>query len=172
MTFKELKQGYSIYVLDKDGMYVKTAKVMSVSAPHIDKKGFELGANLVVDVVLDINGAVATYTFKEDTDTGYFSSTVITVDKQNIVREVEAIKTQSEEVLSQVDMHKDRLQKCNTILAEFNPAIKEKQAIDERFVKLEGSIDQIKHMLSNIVTPNRYETLSNIQESQSKRVEG
>lgn len=154
MTFKELKQGYSIYVLDKDDMCVRTAKVMNVSSPHIDKKGFELGANLVVDVVLDINGAIATYTFKEDTDTGYFSSTVITVDKQNIVREVEAVKTQSEEALSQVDMHRNRLQKCNDILVEFNPAIKEKQAIDQRFVKLEGSIDEIKNMLSNIVKPN------------------
>lgn len=151
MTFRELKQGYSIYVLDKDSMCVKQAKVVSVSTPHIDKRGFEMGASLVVDVVLDIDGAVATYTFKEDTETGYFSTTIITIDKQNIVREVEVVKTQSEEALSQIDVHKDRLSKCNEILAEFNPAIKEKQAIDQRFVKLEGSIDEIKNMLSNIV---------------------
>lgn len=151
MTFRELKQGYSIYVLDKDSMCVKQAKVVSVSTPHIDKRGFEMGASLVVDVVLDIDGTIATYTFKEDTETGYFSSTVITIDKQNIVREVEVVKTQSEEALSQVDTHRDRLSKCNEILAEFNPAIKEKQAIDQRFVKLEGSIDEIKSMLSNIV---------------------
>lgn len=151
MTFRELKQGYSIYVLDKDSMCVKQAKVMSVSTPHIDKRGFEIGASLVVDVVLDIDGAIATYTFKEDTETGFFGTNVITVDKQNIVREVEVVKTQSEEALSQVDIHKDRLSKCNEILAEFNPAIKEKQAIDQRFVKLEGSIDEIKNMLSNIV---------------------
>lgn len=124
---------------------------MSVSTPHIDKRGFEMGASLVVDVVLDIDGAIATYTFKEDTETGFFGTNVITVDKQNIVREVEVVKTQSEEALSQVDVHKDRLSKCNEILAEFNPAIKEKQAIDQRFVKLEGSIDEIKNMLSNIV---------------------
>lgn len=151
MTFRELKQGYSIYVLDKDSMCVKQAKVVSVSTPHIDKRGFEMGASLVVDVVLDIDSAIATYTFKEDTETGYFGTNVITIDKQNIVREVEVVKTQSEEALSQIDVHKDRLSKCNEILAEFNPAIKEKQAIDQRFVKLEGSIDEIKNMLSNIV---------------------
>ena len=71
MTFKELKQGYSIYILDKDNMCVKNGKVVSVSAPHIDKKGFDLGVALVVDVVLDIDGNVATYTFKEDTEAGY-----------------------------------------------------------------------------------------------------
>lgn len=155
MTFKELKQGYSVYILNKDDMSVKYAKVVNVSSPHIDKNGFDLGAALVVDVVLDTNGAIATYTFKEDTEIGYVQQTVITTDKQNVIREVEAIKSQSEELLSQVDTHKSRLQKCNDILVEFNPAIKEKRAIDERFVKLEGSIDEIKHMLSNIITPNK-----------------
>lgn len=151
MTFKELKQGYNIYILDKDGMCVKQAKVVSVSTPHIDKKTFEIGASLVVDVVLDVEGVVGTYTFKEDTETGYVQSTVITTDKQAVIREVEVIKTQSEEALSQVDVHKDRLQKCNDILAEYNPAIKEKKEIDERFGKLEGSIDELKSMLSGLL---------------------
>lgn len=151
MTFKELKQGYNIYILDKDDMCVKQAKVVSVSTPHIDKKTFEIGASLVVDVVLDVEGVVGTYTFKEDTETGYVQSTVITTDKQAVIREVEVIKTQSEEALSQVDVHKDRLQKCNDILAEYNPAIKEKKEIDERFGKLEGSIDELKSMLSGLL---------------------
>lgn len=151
MTFKELKQGYNIYILNKDDMCVKQAKVVNVSAPHIDKKTFELGASLVVDVVLDIDGVTGTYTFKEDTETGYAQSTVITTDKSAIIKEVEVIKAQSEDVLSQVDVHRERLQKCNDILAEYNPAIKEKREIDARFGKLEGSIDEIKAMLSNIV---------------------
>lgn len=151
MTFKELKQGYSVYILDKDKMSVKNGKVVGVSAPHIDKERFDLGVALVVDVTLDIEGAVATYTFKEDTETGYIQQTVITTDKQNIIREVEAIKSQSEEVLSQVDTHKDRLQRCNNILVEFNPAIKERQAIDERFGKLESSMDELKNMLSGLL---------------------
>lgn len=99
---------------------------MSVSAPHLDKKGFELGATLVVDIVLDIEGTINTYTFKEDTETGYFGSTVITIEKSNVIRETETAKAQSEEALSQVEIHKERIQKCNEILAEFNPAIKEK----------------------------------------------
>lgn len=164
MTFKELKQGYSTYVLDKDSMCVKQGKVINISVPHIDKKCFELGASLVVDIDLDIDGKVATYTFKEDTETGYVNSTIITTDKSNIVREVEAIKVQSEEMLSQTDKHKQRIQKCNDILVELNPAIKEKQAIDERFVKLEVSIDEIKHMLSNIVTTNKSNAFNNLQQ--------
>lgn len=68
-----------------------------------------------------------------------------------------------------MDKHKERVQKCNEILVEFNPAIKEKQAIDERFVKLEGSIDEIKNMLSNIVTPKKYETFSNLPQPQLNR---
>lgn len=152
MTFKELKQGYNIYILDKDCMCVKQAKVISVSAPHIDKKTFEIGAALVVDVMLDIDGVGGTYTFKEDTETGYAQQTVITTDKQNILREVEVIKSQTEDALSQVDAHRERLQKCNDILSEYNPAIKEKRAIDERFGKLESSMDELKDMLSGLLT--------------------
>lgn len=155
MTFKELKQGYSVYILDKENMCVKNAKVVNMSTPHIDKRNYELGVALVVDVALDVNGTVTTYTFKEDTETGYVQSTVITTDKQNIIREVEAIKSQSEEALSQVDTHKERLQKCNDILVEFNPAVKEKQAIDARFGKLESSMDELKSMLSGLLIKNQ-----------------
>lgn len=151
MTFKELKQGYSIYILDKDGMNVKQAKVVNVSAPHIDKKTFELGTALVVDVMLDIEGVVGTYTFKEDTETGYIQSTVITTDKQVIIREIELIKARSEEALSQVNVHKERLQKCNDLLAEYNPAIKEKKEIDERFGRIENTMDELKSMLSGLL---------------------
>ena len=67
-------------------------------------------------------------------------------------------------MLSQTDKHKQRIQKCNDILVELNPAIKEKQAIDERFVKLEVSIDEIKNMLSNIVTTNKSNAFNNLQQ--------
>lgn len=154
MTFKELKQGYSIYILDKDAMTVKQGKVISVSAPHLDKKSYEIGASLVVDVMLDIDGVAGTYTFKDDTEIGYAQQTVITTDKQNILREVEIIKSQSEDVLSQVDKHKERLSRCNNILAEYNPAIKERKEIDERFGKLENSMVELKNMLSSLVTNN------------------
>ena len=48
-------------------------------------------------------------------------------------------------------MHKQRLDKYSAILAEYNPAIKEKRAIDQRFGKLETSMGELKSMISGLI---------------------
>lgn len=154
MYFKDLKQNYVVYIFDKQNINVRQGKVVNVSLPHFDSVNNTMRTNMVVDVTIDYNGKTTTYTLKEDTDTGYTGSVMVTTDKQNIVREVEMGKSQSEEILSQVEMHKDRITKYSQILADFNPAIKEKQEIDARFGKLESSINDIKSMLSEITNQN------------------
>lgn len=150
MYFKDIKPGYPIYIFNRDDITVEQTKVLNVSTPHFDSKNYTVGTKMVVDVTVGTETSSKTYTLKEDTDTGYTDTLVITTDKSNIVREIEMAKAQSEEILSQVDAHKDKVQKYTHILAEFNPAVKEKQEIDRRFGKLENSIDEIKSMLLNI----------------------
>lgn len=151
MLFKDLKSGFPVYIYDRTAIEVKQGKVSQVSAPHLDKGQFDMMANMVVDVAIDVDGVTKTYTFKDNSETGYTGSLVITTEKQNIIREIEASKQQSEEALSQVDMHRSRVEKYEAILAEYNPAIKEKKAIDERFGKLEGSMDELKVMLQSLI---------------------
>lgn len=151
MLFKDLKNGFPVYIYDRSLIEVKQGKVVSVSAPHIDKGNYNIQANMVVDITIDYDGSPKTYTFIDNTETGYTSSLVISTEKNNIIREIEASKEQSEEALSQVETHKDRIAKYTSILAEYNPAIKEKKEIDERFGKLEGSIDELKSMLSGLI---------------------
>lgn len=147
MYFKDLKQDYTVYLFDKYDISVKQGKVISVGLPHFDNKNFNAGTKMVVDVSINVDGKTQIYTLKEDTDTGYTDSIVISTDRSNIIREIEMAKAQSEEVLSQVDEHTKRVAKYTEILAEFNPAIKEKQEIDQRFGKLEDSINEIKNLL-------------------------
>lgn len=152
MLFKDLKNGFPVYIYDRNSIEVMQGKVVTVSAPHIDKGNFNMTANMVVDITIEHQGCPTTYTFKDNTETGYTGSLVITTDKSNIIREIEAAKEQSEEALSQVEMHKNRVEKYTAILADYNPAIKEKRAIDERFGKLENSMDELKSMLSGLLT--------------------
>ena len=150
MYFKDLKPGYIIYIYKRDDVTVEQAKVTNVSVPHFDSKNYPGSTNMVVDVSVGTEGTTKTYTLKNDTDTGYTDQLIITTDKQNIVREIEIANAQSEEILSQVETHRNRIEKYTKILAEFNPAIKEKQEIDNRFGKLESSINEIKNILMNI----------------------
>lgn len=151
MLFKDLKSGFPVYIYDRNSIEVMQGKVVTVGAPHIDKGNFNMQASMVVDITIEYRGCPTTYTFKDNTETGYTGSLVITTDKGNIIREIEAAKEQSEEALSQVDQHKQRIEKYTAILAEYNPAIKEKRAIDERFGKLESSMDELKNMLSGLL---------------------
>lgn len=151
MLFKDLKSGFPVYIYDRNAIEVKQGKVVTVSLPHIEKNTFNMQLGMVVDIAVECDGCPTTYTFKDDTETGYTGSLVITTDKTNIIREVEASKAQSEEAISQVDMHKERVQKYTAILADYNPAIKEKREIDERFGKLEDSMVELKSMLSGLL---------------------
>ena len=135
MLFKDLKNGFPVYIYDRNSIEVMQGKVVTVSAPHIDKGNFNMTASMVVDITIEHQGCPTTYTFKDNTETGYTGSLVITTDKSNIIREIEAAK-----------------EKYTAILADYNPAIKEKRAIDERFGKLENSMDELKSMLSGLLT--------------------
>lgn len=93
MYFKDLKQNYVVYIFDKQNINVRQGKVVNVSLPHFDSVNNTMRTNMVVDVTIDDNGKTTTYTLKEDTDTGYTGSVMVTTDKQNIVREVEMGKS-------------------------------------------------------------------------------
>ena len=41
-------------------------------------------------------------------------------------------------------------EKCNKVLSEFNPVFKEKKETEQRFSKLESSVEDIKTMISNL----------------------
>ena len=41
-------------------------------------------------------------------------------------------------------------EKCNKILSEFNPVFKERKETEQRFSKLETSVEDIKTMISNL----------------------
>lgn len=92
MLFKDLKNGFPVYIYDRNQIEVSQGKVVNVSMPHIDKGTFNMQANMVVDITIENKGCPTTYTFKDNTETGYTDSLVITTDKANIIREIEAAK--------------------------------------------------------------------------------
>lgn len=150
MLFKDLKNGYPIYVFDRSGVDASQGKVVSVGVPHLDPH-YGSPTDMVVDVTIDFKGQVKTYTFKDSTEIGYVGNFVISTGRDGIVREVEAFCSQREQVLSQVEKNKEELTKGKAILAEFNPAIKEKQENEERFSKLEGSVGELKTLIQGLV---------------------
>ena len=157
MLFKDIKQNYPVYILDKQEMTFKQGKVTNVSLPTIPKMTMQFGTNagaggMMVDVTIEVEGRTAVYTIPENLAVTYANNLVLSTDREGIVREVEAAKATAEQVLNSIDTQKAILKKANDLLAELNPAFKEKKATDERFNRIEGDMSELKGMVKDLLT--------------------
>lgn len=163
MTFKDIKQSYSVYILDKQDMNVSQAKVSAVSFPRVDIMSKVPNATqTVVDVTLDCNGKIATYTIPENLSVTYAGNIVLSTDKESLIHEIEAVKNNAEQIIASVDKQKQILDKANTLLSDLNPIYKEKKETDLRFTKIENSISEMKDMFTNFINTYRHESNNNL----------
>lgn len=163
MLFKDIKQNHPVYVLDKQEMTVSQAKVTAVGFPRMDmmSKSPNGVAQTVVDITIDNNSKVATYTIPENLSVTYAGNIVLTTDKQDLIREIEAMKNSAEQIIESVDRQKQILEKANSLLSELNPVYKEKKEVDLRFNKIENSISEMKDMFINFINTYKHENNSN-----------
>lgn len=149
MLFKDLKIGYSIYVLNRNEVKLTQSKILQFKPPYFDNK---IGmTDMVVDV--QIEGFSIPYTFRANDEVGYNndSSIVVSTNLDILLKEVEAVKSQSEQILSQKEIYEQKIENCNKILSEFSPVFKQKQETNARFEKLEGSVSKIEEMVTSLV---------------------
>lgn len=159
MLFKDLKSGYPVYFLDKATTKYYQGKVISVAAPRYDNTQLnglsQHATSLVVDVTIEADGATRTYTIPETSTLTYAANIVLSTDKDGIVREVEAMKSASEEALSKVEQHKATLAKCSELLEELNPAFAEKRAQDKRIESIESEVRSLGNIVKDFINEFR-----------------
>ena len=105
MLFKDLNPNYPIFIFNKTDITVQEGKVINKGLPHFDMLHNTTSA-MVTDITIKAGDVTKTYTFKDDTEIGYAENLVISPNRDAILREVESIKDQSEQVLNQIDLHK------------------------------------------------------------------
>lgn len=149
MSFKELKQGYPVYILDRDKFAVSQGKVTSVSFPRVDT--MPTGRQMVVDVVIESGSTTATYTMPEDSSVVYANSLVLSTDQQCLAHEVEKMKSESEQLLATVDRHRDIIKRADDLLAQLNPSFKEKRETEQRFEQIESHVQGMSTKLDRIL---------------------
>lgn len=155
MLFKDLKPNYPVYALFKeDTTKAVQGKVTSISGPRIEqiKPGQITTSQMVVDVTIELEGKTATYSIPEMLSVTYAGNKlVLSVDKEGILREVEAMKSQSEEALKNENTYKKIIEDCSAILSDWSPVFKEKKETEERLNKIENSIDKLSGLVSSLV---------------------
>lgn len=157
MLFKDLKAGYPVYILNKkDGIKASQGKAISVSNPYFPQVQMNQPSSMqtmqmVVDVTIEDSGVTHTYSIPETLSVTYASGLVLSTDRDGILRDVEALKSQSAEVLASVETHKATVAECERILEEWNPAFAEKKEQDKRISGLESKVEGIGKMLSDFI---------------------
>lgn len=149
MMFRDLKCGDTLYIYDRSSITLTSDKIVNVSAPHPDK------TNIANGCVVDVSIASMVYSFKDNADTGYTANLVISPDKQNILREVEAQKMSNESQLARIDTLKEELPKLSSIIDKLNPEIKEKRMQKEEIASMKSDIKDLKEMVELLINSKK-----------------
>lgn len=146
-----MKPGYPVFFFDKGTVRAYQGKVVSVAVPRYDAPKFgapaQPSAGMVVDVTIEADGQTKTYTIPETASVTYAGDLVLSSDKDGILREAEAMKGSAEEALAKVDAHRAAIEKCDTILEEWNPTFAEKREQDRRIEGIETEVKTLGQQL-------------------------
>lgn len=159
MKFNEYKQGFQIYAITStaDGIKVEQRNISNVSAPYFPQMQNiadfkQIGQNKVVDITIEASGGGSkVYSFPENSSVASAPDGVVFSDREGAIRELTAIKAQSENALKDVEKHKNNIETCTRLLAELDPVAKKDAEVDARFNKIESSMSEMKQMLSNFL---------------------
>lgn len=173
--FKGLAAGTVIYALMKgDDMKYQEGSIVSVSQPRMNYPDMKPGQvsmpamQEVVDVTYSIDGK--NYTDMVDVTASMFPTknpgvlTLVSTDKDAIVRELRATLKTSENYIKEAEREVPRQEKrigqCKELIAQLDTEFKEKQENEKRFAKIEetqkaqgGKLDQILALLQKNNNP-------------------
>lgn len=159
MLFKDVKQNYNLYVLNTKEVSVKIGKVLSAGYPRLENPSSNItNAKMVIDFNVEIDGKTASYVIPENLTVTYTDDLIISPDKDIILHEIEAMKTQAERAIAAVDRQKVIINKTTELLTELNPQFRERRETEERFGnmerrfgKIEESVDDLKSMFGDFL---------------------
>lgn len=151
MIFRELKAGYTVHFVTKNPpLRYGTGKVINVGLPQIDRQSMN-ATQMVVDVTVEMEGKTRTYTVPESHGTAYAPDMIVSIDKDAIVRELEAMRTQADDALAKTEYYKQVREQASEIMSDLNPAEKEKRKTEERMSKIESNMESISSMVSELL---------------------
>ena len=152
MIFRDIKQGYPVYILNKRELTISQGKVASAGFPRLDTNPMTGKTEMVVDVSVDDgSGKTGSYVIPEGLSVTYAGDLVLSTEKSGLSGEVEAMRSAAEQALASVDRQREIVDKAGALLSELNPAYREKAENDRRFDALEGSVGELKGLVRSLI---------------------
>lgn len=152
MMFKELKKGLPVYILNKNTLEYNQGKVIQDATPPRMSPTF--GQGLLTDVSIEYGGFSKIWTLPADQKVAEMqndSETIISIDKSTILAMIKSIHGECESYLDGVPHYEEKLKKSEDLIAELDSTYKQQVQTEERFNKIEQSIENINDSLALIL---------------------
>ena len=160
--FQSLRIGTPLYVLRKNEPKLEMGEVTFVSQP-VNQFGQPVYGSTqpatvdikiqIADKQMDLQKLPATFTIA---DCG--NGIVVSESRDAISNEINILRQNSQRILESTEQHQAIVQKCNELLAELNPQVrqeaertKEIESLGNRVGGLESSLEDIKGMLVQVL---------------------
>lgn len=153
MAFSNLRNNNQLFILHKDSIpSLELGKVISVSLP-IPKYTGIYNSEMVVDITVEVNGSQTNFqklpALGEIADFG--NNIVVACSKEAMSGELQSLKQRSVDIVNSIDLHKDIIKGCDSILVQLNPEIKEKQRQEAENKALREEINSLKEMFKEFM---------------------
>jgi hypothetical protein len=164
--FSNLRIGTPLYVLHRNDPKLEVGEVIFVSQPTPQlgttyNAGYPMPTpKMLVDVkIKTANGDVELQKLPAELSIADFSNgMVISESKDAILNEVDVIRKNRVHIIESVEQHKCIVEKCDVLLAELNPQIrqeaertKEFDSLKQEVGGLKGDLAELKGMLSKLL---------------------
>ena len=160
--FSNLRSGSQVYILHKDSTpYIEVGQVVSVSQPipRYQANNFMAAQELVVDVVVNVNGNNITLqklpASLDVADQGTANGSLfISTSRESMNTEITSLRQKSQDIINSIDYHKKVVQDCEILLQRLNPEFAEqkqqKQEIDNLKAQMSEMMNGMKELMAQI----------------------
>lgn len=157
--FSNLRPGSKLYILHKDNSpYIEIGQVVSVSqpVPRIQVSNFMAPQELVVDIIVNINGNnIPLQKLPANLDTADQGTTngslFVSVSRELMNSELSSIRQKSQDIINSIDQHKKIIQDYDLLIQSLNPEFAEqkqqKQEIDNLKVQMSEMMSNMRELM-------------------------
>lgn len=158
--FQNLRQGNTIYVLDKsDSPTLKMGQVLRVGTPMPSYQtqqpgvmnGFQAKYELTVHAKVDGQEGDLAHLPADQTVHDY-GNMIVADSREAMITAVDAMKQQSLQLLESVDHHKKVVAACDEIFKSLNPSFAKEQARDEALKDLNDRLESFEKKFGSALT--------------------
>lgn len=152
--FSDLKKGFQVHTLDTNEVpKYAIGKVIAVSDPRYMQPtpgNYQSMQTRVVDLTVEIDGETKTYTVPESQNVAKAVGITLSTNIESIMNELNAVKRNSEEILESVDLNRRKIEACDKILEDVNPAFKQTREQDRKIAGIESQVKELTNSFDDL----------------------